>query len=210
MEENIAFNNVNVNENTPAKIRRSFRTRMSGPTSQSMREKGLDYHVNWGIALPHLMEMAKDYQPDMHVAIELWKDRVRESKIMALLLMPKEEFSADLAMLWTETLLTPEMAEMAAMLLYQHMPYAPQLAYRLMASGDTLQQILAYNTLARLFMRDLIPDERGLNEFVDQATMVLSDKSSDGLLRHAVHNSIQKLAFAQDGLYEPVLTHLLQ
>ena len=32
------------------KIKRSFRLLMSGPTSQSMTQKGLGYKINWGSA----------------------------------------------------------------------------------------------------------------------------------------------------------------
>ena len=31
------------------KIKRSFRLLMSGPTSQSMTQKGLGYKINWGV-----------------------------------------------------------------------------------------------------------------------------------------------------------------
>ena len=35
-------------------IKRSFRLMMNGVAAQSMRDKGLDYHVNWGASVPML------------------------------------------------------------------------------------------------------------------------------------------------------------
>ena len=69
-------------------IRQRFRSRMDGVVSQNMRDRGVVYHINWGISLKHLRELSEEFTPDYHVALELWKDNVRESKIMALMLMP--------------------------------------------------------------------------------------------------------------------------
>lgn len=203
MEENTAFDY----HETARNIRRKFRTLMSGPTSESMRDKGLDYHVNWGISLPHLQELSKEFTQDIHVAMELWKDNVRESKIMALMLMPKEDFTSDIALLWSESLLTQEIAEMASMILYQHTDFASQMSYAMLASGTKLQQILAYNTFARLFSQGMYPDERGVNELLDQATPVLL--GNDLQLKHAAMNCINRLGTTADGLYATVVEKFL-
>ena len=41
-------------------IKQSFRQMMDGATAQSMREKGLNYHLNWGATIPRLREMADE------------------------------------------------------------------------------------------------------------------------------------------------------
>lgn len=203
MEKNTASN-----QDIARKIRQSFRLLMSGPTSQSMREKGMEYHINWGIALPHLQEMAHEYEKDFHVALELWKDNVRESKLMALMLMPVESFTPDIATVWTESLQTQEIAEMAAMLLFQHLDYAPQLAFRYLADGSRLQQILALNILSRLFGRDMVPNERGLNELLDQISALRN--TDDTAVLHAIHNCLLKLSVADGGVYEQIISTFIE
>lgn len=42
-----------------------FRLFMNGVVSQSMREKGLDYKLNFGIELPRLKEIAARYEKIM-------------------------------------------------------------------------------------------------------------------------------------------------
>lgn len=172
-------------------IRSRFRTRMNGVVSENMRNKGLGYRVNWGMSLQHLREMAAEYSKDIHVALELWKDNVRESKIMALMMMPAEDFTADLAEVWIDSLLTQEMAEMAAMLLFKDLPYAPELAYRLIAQTEPLKQILGYNMLSRLFTNDNLPDARGLAEVMDQVKLTLKEDNLS--VRHAAYNCYVKL-----------------
>ncbi len=83
-------------------IKQSFRLLMNGVTAQSMREKGIDQHLNWGAAVIHLGEMAAEYTPDYKLAQALWKENVRECKILATMLMPHDKFPEDLALLWIE------------------------------------------------------------------------------------------------------------
>ena len=72
-------------------IKRSFRLMMNGVAAQSMRDKGLDYHVNWGASVPMLKAKAKEIGKNRDLAIALWKEDVRECKILATMIMPAEE-----------------------------------------------------------------------------------------------------------------------
>ena len=64
-------------------IKGQFRLFMNGVVSQSMREKGLDYKLNFGIELPRLKEIAARYEKNHDVAQALWKENIRECKILA-------------------------------------------------------------------------------------------------------------------------------
>ena len=56
-------------------IKQQFFLRMNGETARSMREKGVQYHLNWGISLPDLKQMASNYPKDFDLAIDsLGKD----------------------------------------------------------------------------------------------------------------------------------------
>lgn len=173
-------------------IKRSFRLVMNGPASQSMREKGVEYKINWGVPLTQLRQMANDYGKDMELAIALWKEDIRECKILATLIMPPEEMSEELADLWMEQTTSQEMAEMEAFNLYQHVEGAAAWAYRWIATGKDLYQIAGYDILGRLFMRGLEPDERGVNELLDQADAALREGSAG--VRHAALNCLVRFA----------------
>ncbi len=41
-------------------IKQSFRLMMDGAVAQSMRDKGLNYHLNWGATLPRLQAKAEE------------------------------------------------------------------------------------------------------------------------------------------------------
>ena len=193
-------------QDTLKQITRSFHTRMNGVASQSMRQKGLDYKVNWGVALPHLREMAAEYQPSYSLAVELWKENIRECKILATMLMPPAEMPEQLVELWMEQTKSQEIAEMAVFNLYQHLDYAPQMAFRWIASDDSIRQLSGYQLLACLFGKGLIPDTRGVNEYIDQVKVTLA--GTDTAVSHAAMNSVNR--FCQLGPeYEQIASKAL-
>ncbi len=187
-------------------IKQSFRQMMDGATAQSMRQKGLDYKLNWGATLPRLKEMAAELKGDeslplYDLAIALWKEDVRECKILATMLMPPEEILPEVIDIWMEQTTTVELAEQAAFNLYQHLPFAAEKAYLWLSAADDLPQICGYHVLSRLFSRRMEPNERGINEFVDQALTAL--QSSNPILRKAAMQSL--IHFADMGLmYERI------
>ena len=172
------------------RIKQSFRLLMNGVASRSMREKGADYKINWGVSLPDLQQMASEYDKDYDLAIALWKEDIRECKILATMLMPADKMPAEVVDIWMEQTHTQEMAEMASFNLYQHLDYAPVLAYEWIASTDSLRQMAGYLVLTRLFARGQEPNERGINEFLDQVSTALTDEHAG--VQHAAMNCVTR------------------
>ena len=161
-------------------IKQSFRQMMDGAIAQSMRNKGVDYKLNWGATLPRLHEMAKEIATQhpspntkYDLAIALWKENVRECKILATLLMPIDQMLPEVCDIWMEQIPTQEIAEQASFNLWQHLPYAPEKAYQWIASDKELYQLCGFHVLTRIFMRGQEPNERGINEMLDQAQAAL-------------------------------------
>lgn len=183
-------------------IKQSFRLMMDGAVAQSMRQKGLDYHLNWGATLLRLREKADEIGKNYDLAIALWKENVRECKILATMVMPQDEILPEVVDIWMEQTPTVEIAEQAAFNLYQHLPFAADKAYQWIASADEMPQICGYHVLSRLFMQGREPNERGINEFVDQALSAIQCGSLT--LRKAAMQSL--MHFSELGLmYERIV-----
>lgn len=58
---------------TIREIKSKFRLFMNGKISQSMREKGIDYKLNFGIEYPRIKEIAAGYECNHELAQALWK-----------------------------------------------------------------------------------------------------------------------------------------
>ena len=158
-------------------IKQSFRQMMDGAVAQSMRNKGVDYKLNWGATLPRLREKADEIGKNYDLAIALWKENARECKILATMVMPADVVLPEVIDIWMEQIPTQEIAEQAAFNLFQYLPYAPEKAYTWMASDKELYQLCGFHILSRLFMNKQEPNERGINEFIDQAIVALHEGS---------------------------------
>ena len=195
-------------------IKQSFRQMMDGSIAQSMRDKGVGYHLNWGATIPRLREKADElstlytqHSTLYDLAIALWKENVRECKILATMLMPPDEILPEVVDIWMEQTETLEVAEQASMNLYCRLPYAPQKAYQWIASDKPLYQLCGFHVLSRLFMNGQEPNERGINEFLDQAIAALH--SPELMVRKAANNCLQR--FADLGLvYERLVQSALR
>jgi hypothetical protein len=173
-------------------IKQSFRLMMDGAVAQSMRDKGLGYHLNWGVTLPRLREKADAIGKDYDLAIALWKENVRECKILATMIMPPDKILPEVVDIWMEQTETVEIAEQASMNLYQYLPYAPMKAYEWIASDKDLYQLCGFHVLSRLFMNRQEPNDRGINEFLDQAHAAL--QSPNVTVRKAALNSLNRFS----------------
>lgn len=156
-------------------IRTQLRLAMNGAVSQSMREKGLVYQLNFGVELPRIKTIAANYEKDHKLAQALWKEDIREFKILAGLLQPVDTFYHEIADIWIEEIRNMEIAEFTAMNLFQHLPYAPAKAFQWIADEREFVQVVGYLTIARLLMKKGDMTERASAELLDQAiTAVLS------------------------------------
>uniref|UniRef100_A0AB33ITJ6 DNA alkylation repair protein n=1 Tax=Prevotella sp. GTC17254 TaxID=3236794 RepID=A0AB33ITJ6_9BACT len=187
-------------------IKRSFRLYMSGPTAQSMGQKGISYKINWGVSLPDLKKMAEEYGKDESLALALWQENIRECKILASLMMPVESLTDELMETWGEQINSQEMAELLAFNLLQYWTNAPQLACRWMKSGNEMQQIVAYQLLARLFANGLKLEEVELQDYLVHATGALKCKHLG--VRHAATNSLYRMMDLGEAYREKVDTVL--
>lgn len=55
-------------------IKTQLRLSMNGAVSQSMREKGLVYKLNFGVELPRIKMIAEGYEKNHDLAQALWKE----------------------------------------------------------------------------------------------------------------------------------------
>lgn len=188
-------------------IKQSFRLVMNGPASQSMREKGLKYKLNWGVPVPTLKAMAKDYGKNYDLAIELFKEDIRECKILATMIMPPERMLPEIIDVWMEQTTQNEIAEQLAFNLLQYLDYASMLAFEWIATDKPIYKLTGYHLLSRLFMKGKEPDERGINEFLDQVEADL--QGDDNSLKHAAYNCLLRFCDLGDD-YEKIAAKALK
>lgn len=168
------------------RIKAEFRQGMNGVASAKMRELGAQYKVNFGIEYPRLQMIAQSFEKDHDLAQALWKDNIRECRIIAAMLQPVETFDRDFADLWIETIDNVEIAQYTSMNLFQHLPFASEIAFNWMADEREMYQVCGFSIATRLIMRNVAFNGEAQNELIDQALTAMQDK----------YPSVQKAAFS--------------
>ena len=100
-------------------IKTQLRLSMNGVASQSMREKGLNYKLNFGVELPRIKAIAAQFEQEHSLAQALWKENIRECKILATMLQPADSLLPEIADIWIDAIPTIEIAEYLCMNLLQ-------------------------------------------------------------------------------------------
>lgn len=172
-------------------IKLELRANMNGVVSGQMRQAGANYHVNFGVELPRLQIIAQEFAPNHEVAQQLWHENVRESKILAGILMPTERFSPELCDLWLEQIPNAEIAQMTVMNLFARLPYATEKAFEWIASDREMWQLCGFLLMARLIIQGTILNDRSREELLDQAHSLQNVQNLH--LRKAVQNVLIRI-----------------
>lgn len=171
-------------------IKTQLRLSMNGAVSQSMREKGLTYKLNFGVELPRIKAIAAGYEKSHDLAQALWKEDIRECKILAGMLQPIDTFYPEIADIWVESIRNTEIAELTCMNLFQHLPYAPAKSFHWIADEREYVQVCGFLTIARLLAKKGDMTERASGELLDQAVCAVHSESR--AVRNAAMLSVRK------------------
>lgn len=153
---------------TIIQIKKELRANMNGIASESMGRKSEDYRVNFGVEIPRLHNIAGEFEASHELAQQLWKESVRECRILATILQPVESFLPEIADIWVDDIRTLELAQIASLNLFSRLPYASDKVFEWIASEREITQQCGYLTLCHL-MRQGEMNERSADEFIDQA-----------------------------------------
>ncbi|MDR1623860.1 MAG: DNA alkylation repair protein [Tannerellaceae bacterium] len=166
-------------------MRSRLRRVMNGVASAGMRAQGIDYKLNFGVALPQIKEMALLYTKDAVLAERLWKEDVRELKIMATLLQPYEAFTRKQAERWVADIRYVEITEQYCINLLQYLSFADALAAGWIHREEDFVQVTGFLLYARLFSANYRLSSGQEPIFLDTARQVM-DKGISRPQRSAV------------------------
>ena len=155
-------------KDTIIQIKKELRANMNGIASEAMGRKSEDYRVNFGVEIPRLHNIASEFEASHELAQQLWKESVRECRILATILQPVESFLPEIADIWVDDIRTLELAQIASLNLFSRLPYASDKVFEWIASEREITQQCGYLTLCHL-MRQGEMNERSADEFIDQA-----------------------------------------
>jgi len=140
-------------EQTIKDIKKELRASMNGILSARMREAGMPFKLIFGVELPRLQSIAAEFAQDADLAQNLWNQNIRETKLLAIMLMPIDAFSEELSKIWAETLATAEEAQVLAKFLLSKTNHAKQTSIAWLEEGKSLPSVCACLCLRHLLVQ---------------------------------------------------------
>jgi 3-methyladenine DNA glycosylase AlkD len=194
-----------MDENIIQDIRKRCRMAMNGIVSTSMRRRGLNYKLNFGLSIQQIKDLSKRYQPDAALAEILWKEDTRELKILAALLYPTSSFTKEMADKWVCEIPNQEIREQLCANLFQNLPFANELVLTWENSAETEIRTTGYWLLARLFLTNKI----GKAVHTDSLSFLWDDIISENIfLRNASLLALKHIVRQSEDIANQILQRL--
>lgn len=134
-------------------IKKSLRLSMNGIVSAHQRKQGLDYKINFGVEIPRLKALATEYDKSRELATKLWNSSIRECKMLAIFLMPTEEFTIADATEWIASAPFTEIADHLAMNLLSKLDNVQDSALQWIENDKGLFSYCGFLTLSHIFRK---------------------------------------------------------
>ena len=131
-------------------IKKELRLAMNGIVSTHQRTQGLNYKINFGVEIPRLKAIAAKRTQEKDLALALWQDNIRECKLLAIILLPAENYS-EVAEMWIAEAPFTEIADHLAKTILCAMPDAADSAVSNICRSEGLYAYCGYMTLSHLF-----------------------------------------------------------
>ena len=181
--------NKNIND-IILNIKKSLRLSMNGVVSSLQRKQGLNYKINFGVEIPRIKELATQYDKSRELAVALWKENIRECKLLAIFLMPIEEFSVEDAHEWIVASEYTELADNLAMTLLHKMPNAMEHALTWIKKEETNFQYCGYMTISHLFRMGKTPTGEAEECYLNAVEHAVENCNDNSVIRICIYNSI--------------------
>lgn len=165
-------------------IKKELRASMNGILSSRMRKAGMPYRLIFGVELPRLQNIACEFVQDAALANYLWEQNIRETRLLAIMLMPLEAFTSETANHWAETLLTAEEAQVLSMHLLSKSNIAKTVCLDWLRSGETLPSVCALLSLRHLLFQGIEISDEEMKEI--DACITMMQPSANLHLRKAI------------------------
>lgn len=147
---------------------------MNGVISTSMRQKGMNYKLIFGVSIPEIKHIAAAHEPDAELARALWKEDVREMKILATLLFPAGSMTQEEALAWMREIPYPEIAEQCCNNLFPTVEQPDQLALKFLADKKSpFGRMCGFLLWAQLFKKNLAVEKSRVEAFLAECTCTI-------------------------------------
>lgn len=128
-----------MDKETIRQIKSDFFALRNGVIADKLRSAGSPYKIIFGLTVPQIESVAAKHPQSAELAEALWDNATtRESRLMAAMVYPVEDFTLDKARQWLAEADTNELVDMLCFRLVRNIDGAETLAFQLAAESETV------------------------------------------------------------------------
>ncbi len=140
-------------------IKTDFFALRNGEIADRLRKAGSPYKIIFGLQIPQLNGIASKFEPSAELAETLWDNRsTRESRLLATMVYPVEEFTVDMAEKWSSEADTVELADMLCFRLVRYIEGAEALVEKKIESDKEADRYFALRLAMNLLVMGKLKD----------------------------------------------------
>ena len=158
-------------------ILRRLKPEMHGAVVEAMESRGIKYGLNYGVAVPVIRQVAREYAPDPGLAAYLFRQDVRELKLAAIYIDDPKELSGHRMEAWASAMPADEIMEHAAMNLFYAAPDAGQVIPKWLKGDDRMHWKGALHMIGRAGVKGIL-DASTASRYLDNTEEFLAEKKN--------------------------------
>ena len=157
-------------------ILKSLNKLMDGDVSYQMKQKGLEYKLNYGASILWLRQLSKKYIGNNELANRLWHREIRETMILATLIIDPQTGSDHIIKEWLQMIPTNEIAEQLGANTIWKLDDTYSTCSLLLQSENNLQQSAAWVAVATFLQKGNHLTNQEIEMLLNQ---IISDLEND-------------------------------
>ena len=188
-------------ENEFQQILKRIKLRKNGDVAHAMKERGIQYKLNWGVSVVDLREIARSFNSSHLLALKLWNKQWRETMILATLLDESDEVTEEQMDFWTKSIENSEMAEQVSANLWAKTKFAYTKALEWCRGKKHLVRYTGIHLAGRL----ALADKKAIDEMFEPFFEEFLTLAKDAKLHTVLHRTIIALASRSKFLYQQTI-----
>ncbi len=164
----------------------TIKNRKNGVVSDSMKQQGISYKLNWGVSIIELKQIAKGYEQNHLLALKLWNKQWRETMILATLLDEPKTVAEEQMDFWTKSFENIEIVEQATANLWVKTPFAFVKAIEWCRGKKHFVRYTGVQLIGRL----ALTEKTALDEMFEPFYEFLTTLSKDKNLGNVIYRSL--------------------
>ncbi|MCW3784952.1 DNA alkylation repair protein [Plebeiibacterium sediminum] len=158
-------------------ILKSLNKLMDGDVSHQMKQKGLEYKLNYGASILWLRQLSNKFKGNNELANRLWLREIRETMILATLIIDPQKDTTNVIQEWLENIPTNEMAEQLGTNTLWKLDHINSTCNKMLQSNDNFQKAAAWVAFATFLQRGKQLTDLEIEQLINQITSDLQNNS---------------------------------